>query len=64
MDEEVVTELIQSDFNEKKLSAELSLILDATHRNRVFANYYELEHKLGGVGASDQTAQLIYESIQ
>ncbi|GAK97851.1 lipid-A-disaccharide synthase [Nonlabens tegetincola] len=64
MDEEVVTELIQSDFNEKKLSTELSLILDATHRNRVFANYYELEHKLGGVGASDQTAQLIYESIQ
>ncbi|WP_167342557.1 lipid-A-disaccharide synthase [Nonlabens sp. SY33080] len=64
MDEEVVTELIQSDFNEKNLSTELSLILDATHRNRVFANYYELEHKLGGVGASDQTAQLIYESIQ
>ncbi len=64
MDEEVVTELIQSDFNEKKLSTELSIILDATHRNRVFANYYELEHKLGGVGASDQTAQLIYESIQ
>ena len=64
MDEEVVTELIQSDFNEKKLSTELSLILDATHRNRVFANYYELEHKLGGVGASNQTAQLIYESIQ
>ncbi|AZQ43610.1 lipid-A-disaccharide synthase [Nonlabens ponticola] len=63
MDAPVVTELIQKDFNKKSLSKELDLILDATHRNKIFAEYYDLEKKLGGAGASEQTAGLIYKSL-
>jgi lipid-A-disaccharide synthase len=62
MDREVVTELIQSDFNEKRLEQELSKILDETHREKLFLEYYELEKKLGGKGASDKTARLIFNS--
>lgn len=64
MDQPVVTELIQSDFNKKKLQKELDLILDPTQRNRIFADYYELEKKLGGIGASENTAALIYKDIK
>ncbi|RSK41944.1 lipid-A-disaccharide synthase [Mangrovimonas spongiae] len=63
MDKEVVTELIQNDFNKKRLKAELDLILDNYERTKFFINYYELEKKLGGKGASKKTAQLIYEKI-
>ena len=59
MDREVVTELIQSDFNEKRLEQELTKILDETHREQLFLEYYELEQKLGGKGASEKTAKLI-----
>lgn len=62
MDREVVTELIQSDFNEKRLKTELEKILDSTTRKKIFADYYELEQKLGGKGASDKAANLIYTS--
>ncbi|WP_124980323.1 lipid-A-disaccharide synthase [Nonlabens xiamenensis] len=63
MDSPVVTELIQTNFNERKLKEELGLILDPTQRHRIFADYYELEKKLGGIGASEKTADLIYESL-
>lgn len=63
MDAPVVTELIQREFNKKRLGEELDLILDATHRNRIYADYYELEKKMGGQGASEQTAGLIYNSL-
>lgn len=64
MDKEVVTELIQNDFNKKRLKQELSRILDETERKKMFLNYYELEKALGGKGASKKTAQLIYNSIK
>ncbi|MEN8816583.1 MAG: lipid-A-disaccharide synthase [Nonlabens sp.] len=64
MDQPVVTELIQADFNKRKLKEELDLILDPTQRNRIFADYYELEKKLGGLGASEKTAELIYKDIK
>ena len=60
MDKEVVTELIQHDFNEKKLEQELTKILDGTFREELFYKYYELEQKLGGKGASEKAAKLIY----
>lgn len=63
MDAPVVVELIQSDFNESKLKTELGNILNDSYRNRIFAAYYELEEKLGGTGASEQTAGLIYKSL-
>ena len=65
MDREVVTELIQHDFNAKKLEEELTKILDASYRNQLFLNYFELEKNLGGKGASAKTAELIFnESLK
>ncbi len=64
MDAPVVKELIQKDFNKKSLKKELDHILDATQRNRIFAQYYELEKKLGGMGASEKTAGLIYNALK
>ena len=63
MEREVVTELIQSDFNRQNLKKELLKILDQEHRKKIFSDYYELEQKLGGKGASEKTAQLIYQKI-
>lgn len=62
MDREVVKELIQSDFNTENLKKELSNILSEEQRKKMFADYYELEQKLGGKGASEKTAKLIYQS--
>ncbi|WP_456437044.1 lipid-A-disaccharide synthase [Psychroserpens sp.] len=64
MDREVVTELIQGDLNKKRLKKELINILDEEERNRLFIDYYELEKKLGGKGASDTAAKLIVESCK
>lgn len=63
MDKPVVKELIQGDFNTKTLKKELSKILDETNRQNLFLDYYDLEKKLGGAGASDKTAQLIVDAI-
>jgi lipid-A-disaccharide synthase len=64
MDKEVVTELIQNDFNKKTLTKELTKILDETHRENLFLEYYELEKILGGKGASSASARLIIEGIK
>ena len=63
MDAEVVTELIQGEFNAKRLKEELDKILDPYERTKFFINYYELEKKLGGKGASEKAAKLIYASL-
>lgn len=63
MDKTVVTELIQRDFNKKELKEELSVITDDYKRAVMFLEYYDLEKKLGGKGASDKTAHLIVEAI-
>jgi len=63
LDKEAVTELIQSDFNKNRLKKELDIILDTYERTKFFINYYELEKKLGGKGASEQTARLIFNSL-
>lgn len=59
MDKEVVKELIQNDFNEKNLELELHKILDDEKRALMFSNYFDLEKKLGGKGASKKVAELI-----
>lgn len=64
MDREVVTELIQDDFNKQNLKKELSKILDDKHRQKLFLDYFELEEKLGGKGASEKTAKLIIENLK
>jgi lipid-A-disaccharide synthase len=63
LDKEVVTELIQTDFNTKKLEQELAKILNPYQRAKLFLDYYDLEQRLGGKGASAKTANLIFEAI-
>lgn len=63
MKREVVKELIQNELNSKNLKKELGKILDENIRTRIFEDYYELEKKLGGQGASKKTAQLIYQKL-
>ena len=64
MDREVVTELIQNDLNTENLSSELNKILNTEKREQQFEDYFELEQKLGGKGASEKTAKLIVNAIQ
>jgi lipid-A-disaccharide synthase len=64
MNKKVVTELIQNDFNKKRLTTELHSILNTESRHQLFLEYFELEKKLGGKGASAKTAQLIVNSLQ
>ena len=59
MDKEVVTELIQHNFNTKTLKSALNQILDDYQRASLFLEYYDLEKTLGGKGASEKTAKLI-----
>lgn len=64
LDKEVVTELIQTDFNKTRLKEELNKILDDSKRATLFMEYYDLEKKLGGKGASKKTASLIVNSLK
>jgi lipid-A-disaccharide synthase len=64
MDEEVVTELIQEDFNTKNIKIELQRILAPNHRTQLLQKYEVLEKKLGGTGASKQTAKLIITALK
>jgi lipid-A-disaccharide synthase len=63
MDREVVTELIQGDLNKNRLKRELTSILNPKKREQLFLDYYELEQKLGGKGASEKAAKLIVYKI-
>ena len=64
MDAEVVTELIQDDCNSKRIKEVLLKILEPNHRKELLANYDILEHKLGGIGASEKTAKLIVKDLR
>lgn len=64
MDKEVVRELIQHDFTTQNVKEELTKILQEDHREKLFNAYYELEHKLGGKGASAAAAKLIVADLK
>jgi lipid-A-disaccharide synthase len=64
MNKEVVTELIQNDFTKANLKKELTKILDESYRDKLFLAYFELEKKLGGKGASEETAKLITQNLK
>lgn len=64
MDQPVVKELIQNELNSKNIKNELDKILSESDRKQMFLDYYDLEQKLGGAGASQKTAKLIFEKIQ
>lgn len=63
MNSEVVTELIQDEFNTKRLTSELENILDGEGRSSMLENFDKLIAKLGGTGASAKTAQLMVKYL-
>jgi lipid-A-disaccharide synthase len=64
MDEEVVTELIQGNCNTKRIREELKKTLEPNYRQILLRKYDVLEEKLGGIGASEKTAKLIFEDLK
>ena len=64
MDEEVVTELIQEGCTTKSIRDELQKILQPENRHILLEKYNVLEEKLGGVGASQLTAELIIKDLK
>jgi len=65
MHKEVVCELIQDDFNEKRLTQELHLITaHKTYLTKIKKDYEKLRHKLGGRGASKRAAQIIVDFVK
>ncbi|MEN8137439.1 MAG: lipid-A-disaccharide synthase [Bacteroidota bacterium] len=63
MGSEVVTELIQEDFNSNRLSLELKNILEGEGRKKMLDNFDKLISILGGAGASKNTARLMYKYL-
>ncbi len=64
VDREIVKELIQHDFNQKKLKKELGLIsMEGPYRDEMIANYKLLYEQLGGPGASERTADLMLKTL-
>ncbi len=64
MDREVVKELIQGNFNPGSLQKELSrLINDKMYREQMLSDLDALRIKLGGKGASAQTAELMINRL-
>jgi lipid-A-disaccharide synthase len=65
MDEPLVKELIQDDFNIYNLKQELDKLLYDTDRKRyLFSKYTDLRKKLGDTGASERTATLMISYLQ
>ena len=63
MNKEIVTELIQDELNTQRLKKELTNILFSEKRTEILDNYEVLEKKLGGKGASETTANLIFKNL-
>jgi len=64
MDREIVKELIQYDFNRAALKQELKNILNPEQRHEMLSNYRVLIEKLGGTGASNNTAKGIVQFLK
>ena len=65
LDKEVVKELIQHEFSEKNLMAELHELLEnKTRRKQIAADYELLKTKLGSSGASQRAAAVIDEILK
>lgn len=64
MNREVVTELFQKDMTEENLTSELrNLLCDEGIRNKMFADYSELQEIMGGPGSSGKTARLMWDTL-
>lgn len=63
MDDKIVSELIQDEFNYQNLRNEFLKLSDETYREKLLLKYRILKQKLGGSGASKKTANLIYKYL-
>ncbi|CAN5486111.1 lipid-A-disaccharide synthase [soil metagenome] len=63
MDREVVKELIQEKLNKKELEAELKKLLTPEYRASMLKDFAELRTLLGGIGASEKAATLIFQML-
>ena len=65
LDRNVVTELIQKEYNSSLLKKELGkLIHNEKFRNDMISNFGELIVKLGGAGASKKAAKIIFSELK
>ena len=48
----------------KLIKEELKKVLDLNYRQNLMKKYDLLEEKLGGIGASTKTAQLIFDDLK
>lgn len=65
MDRPVVKELIQDDFTTETLESELRALLhDSHYRSRMQEDYKTLRQKLGGKGASERAAGIVYQFLR
>jgi lipid-A-disaccharide synthase len=60
----LVAELIQEDFNLKKLKVEVEKILSGEQRDQILAGYAQLRQKLGAAGASERAAKWMVERLK
>ena len=62
LDRPLVKELIQQDLTRENLRSELEhLLTDENRRKEIATGYDELKDKLGGEGASQRAAHIIFE---
>jgi lipid-A-disaccharide synthase len=64
LDKPAVKELVQSDFTSENICNELTLLLtNESYRQQQITAYKNLYNLLGGIGASDRAAELIYSDL-
>jgi lipid-A-disaccharide synthase len=64
VDEPVVTELIQHDFEKKRLKTELEKVLNPIFRKTIFENYLKVEEVLGEKGCAYRVALHIVNALK
>ncbi|MEM1215638.1 MAG: lipid-A-disaccharide synthase [Bacteroidota bacterium] len=63
VDQPLVLELIQHDFEANRLEQELQKLLTAAEQSRIKAGYQQLRQQLGGGGAADRTAKSMVQRL-
>lgn len=63
LDRRAVSELVEGDLNEIRMTNELKATLEPETRQRMLNDYTELETKLGGIGASERVAELMIDDL-
>ncbi|MDR0364845.1 MAG: lipid-A-disaccharide synthase [Bacteroidales bacterium] len=64
MNKPVVKELIQNEFNKEFIAKEFTKLFEPKNRSKILDDYEKLIVKLGGPGASERAAQLMYQALE